>query len=203
MSARRTEQFALSDRQWANITKWIALPDEARPRLNEEIVRFREIKATWRSPPSEIKRKLNRIGAAATKLANLLDGLSVQERIELAEAQSHRLGWIIGGSKTDDAIARIREVAATCKTAGEQASRFSKAEQALSFVEWMDAVLRDFAGRQVSQSKVVMAFLCTVYGVANGRKRDGAVSDAVKKLIKARGGKSAKNPSNGSLVRAL
>lgn len=207
MNRRHGDRFTLSDKQWAEITARLRLPDPARARIEDEINRYREIRATWRRPPGEVKKRLARIVASATKLEKLLNNLDKQERIELSEVWSMDLSKIVlmggGGaySPLDSAIIDVRRISIACRAASDNVSRFSKAEQAISLVDWMDGILQEFADRRVSQEQAVLSFLNSVYKFANGRRAEGTVAEAVKKLIRSRGEKPTKKSSKASVVR--
>jgi hypothetical protein len=171
----------LNDLQWAAITKRLKLPVGARVDIELAIDAYRGQRALWHRPPAAVGKRLKQASAAARKLANLLERLEEQDRIEIIEA------WPIGGREVKVGripilVAEIKELSIVCADASKQVSNVSRIYLLDQLIANLDTILHAFTGQGVSRAKSVMSFLGTVCSIADEGLRLGAIEEAIKRL---------------------
>lgn len=171
----------LTEIQWAAVTKRLKLPVEARADIELAIRDYRGQRALWRRPPAAVGKRLKQTSAAALKLANLLDGLDEQDRIEIIEA------WPIGRREVQSGriptlVAEIKELSIVCADASAQVSNVSRIYLLDQLIANLDKILHAFTGQGVSRAKSAMSFLGAVCCIADEGLRLGAIEEAIKRL---------------------
>ena len=164
----RPATFELSDGQWAIINERLKLPNDARFDVSFAIHAYREQRRLWKRSPAQVAARLKRTAAAAKKLAKLLEGLEEQERIEVIEASRY-----VDHDIVESAIAEVRNIETICADASTQVSKIGKTWLFDRLVESLDRVLREFAGKGLSQEKSVLSFLTAVFAIADACERLG------------------------------
>jgi hypothetical protein len=171
----------LTDLQWAVITKRLKLTVEARVDIELAIHAYRGQRALWHRPPAAVGKRLKQTSAAARKLANLLERLEEQDRIEIVEA------WPIGrraiqGARIETIVAEIKELSTVCANASEQVSNVSRIYSLDQLIANLDKILRRFGERGASRAKAAMSFLVAVCCIADQGLGTGAIEEAIKRL---------------------
>jgi hypothetical protein len=185
------ETFALRDKQWNEITKYVKLPDEARLQIEAAVQMHSRSLSLWVKSPSKVKKPLIEISSTALKLARLLGRLSEQERIELLEADEGPFYR----KRITLMIAEAEDLSKSCVSASKDLYKVSRPELLDRLVFTLDGILQEFTGRQASQEKDVLSFLTTVCGIADRKFGTASIVKAIQR-VKAPGKKRTENNSN-------
>jgi hypothetical protein len=195
VSAGRKVKFSLRGEQWKKITERLELPDAARGEIEREIIWYAEICSTWHRPPSQVSKNLKRVSDTASKLADLLDGLEEQERIELIEAWPHEPSLRFDLGRIDAAALSARTVSIACEAV--QISKLSQPTRVDGLIERLDSILHQFSDVGVSQAQAVMTFLVEVFKAAGIKLKERSIRLAVERFH-ARGKKRKKEFSKSA-----
>jgi hypothetical protein len=174
VSAGRGVKFSLSDKQWKKINEHLRLPDAARADLESAISGYVEPRLLWKSPPSAVRKELNRTSAAALKLVELLERFGRRELLELSEV-GH------GRKRLDSTIAEVKAIKTACAEASMQVSDVRWTYWQDTLINNLDRILWEHAGKRVSRGKV-LPFLTAVCKMADPKFGSGAVVLAVQRF---------------------